>query len=247
LTLIAGIKLPRGILLVSDTRETVDRADIVVSDSKRKIVFVTRGFLIASSGHSNTDHIANILRSSLYNRALNVGLTRDYVRNTTLSLFSKVNEIHQPNHPYGDPVGITIIGEYDQDNDDFNLLCTGGLAGFNEFHVLNTVKDLVLIGATAEIQQNVKARITALLDSLSQDFLHKPGLYKAIAEECQKYFQYETKNYVGVGDRLYCTYLTEMNKTPAHDVYILEKDGTRIPVDMLDSSDYFKELDQTNS
>lgn len=247
MTLIAGIKLPRGILLVSDTRETVDRADTIVSDSRRKIVFVTRGFAVASADHSSTDYVANILRSSLYNRALNVGLKQDYIRNTTLSLFSKVNEIHQPNHPHGDPVGITIIGEYDEDNDDFNLLCTGGFAGYNEFHVLNAVKDIVLIGATAEIMKKVRVRIASLLDLLPPHLLYDPRVYAVIAEECQKFFQAETKNYVGVGDRLYCTYLTEKNKTPAHDVYILEKDGTRIPVDMLDNSTYFKELDQTNS
>lgn len=41
MTLIIGVKLPKCILLVSDTREVDEKTDEIVSDIKRKITIVT--------------------------------------------------------------------------------------------------------------------------------------------------------------------------------------------------------------
>jgi len=41
MTLIVGVRLPKGILLVSDTRETKEYTDEIVSDLKRKITLIT--------------------------------------------------------------------------------------------------------------------------------------------------------------------------------------------------------------
>lgn len=248
MTLIAGVKLPKGVLLVSDTRETIDRTEEIFSESKRKIVTVTRKFFIGGSGHSGTDLAANILRDTLYNKEVNDGLTTDYLRNATLKLFSTVNEIHQPNNLYGEPVGNILVAEYDEDNDEFNLLYIFGGEGFDKFNVLNKTKDVMLIGATHEIQRQVTSDINILLNSaaVTDEVLNHQGLYYTLSIEIQKYFQMATKNYVGVGDRVYCTYLTEINKKPAYHVYILDEDGKEIGVDFNDGSEYFKELSDTS-
>ncbi|RBN40388.1 hypothetical protein DMN50_15440 [Priestia megaterium] len=242
MTLIAGVKLPRGILLVSDTRETIEESGEVLSDRRRKIIVITRKFFLGLSGHEGADLASRILRSALYNKEAKLGLTNDYVRETTLKLFSSVNEVHQPNNLNGEPVGNLLGAEYDQDNDDFNLLYRFGGEGFNEFDVLNNVKDVMLVGATHEIQRQVSFSIKTLLNAVPDHVLNNPAFHVELSREIQRYIKIVTENYTGVGEYMYCTYLCSVDKVPAHNVYLLKPDGTQIRTILSDDSRYFKEL-----
>lgn len=67
MTLIVGVKLPKGILFISDTRSTNPVDNSVISDLTRKITSITRNAYLATAGTENTFLAASILRTTLYN------------------------------------------------------------------------------------------------------------------------------------------------------------------------------------
>ncbi|PFV44149.1 hypothetical protein [Bacillus thuringiensis] len=71
MTLIAGIILPNGILVVSDTRAT-DIEGRILNEYRRKIIEVTPKTLIGTAGIGLTTSVALAKRQNLYNRSENI-------------------------------------------------------------------------------------------------------------------------------------------------------------------------------
>lgn len=218
MTLIIGIKLPKGILLVSDTREVDEKTDEIISDIKRKITIVTPTVFLAGSGSESNFYTSKILRNCLYNTNLRNSTTE--IRENILKIYNQVNQLHKDNHVLGYPVGQLLLAEYDKELKEFNLLHQCGSVGFTEFNVLKKIKDVEVIGSNREVRNIVKQKVNNILASLTESELNHVALYEFIAKECHEIIgNLEIKS---IGDNVYCTFLTEVNDMPASAVFFID-------------------------
>mgnify|MGYP001044647963 CR=1 FL=1 len=237
MTLIAGVKLPKGILLVSDTRETKEFTDEIASDLKRKITLIAPGCYVATSGQESTSLMANILRNCLYNGSVNKSLLGQGKsrRRVILDLYDQVNNVFRLNHKFNEPIGHILVADYNEEDNEFSLLESGGLEGFKSF---NKVERTGLIGASQVIRNNTKERIERLLNQVSEEKLNEEFFFEPLAKDIQRIIQEETRNYVWVGENMYCTYLTVKDTKPACSVFFLRPDGKYKPINPQDNSEF---------
>jgi len=239
LTLIAGVKLPRGILFVSDTRETKEDTGEVVSDWKRKIILIYPGCFLASSGQASTDHIANILRNCLYNSSIDknalsrLGTDRHRIIS---DLYDNVNNLHMMTHKYNEPIGHILIAELEEGTAKLNLFEAGGYTGFRNF---NEIERTELIGSTQTIRSMARAKIENLLNLTTEEKLNDEFIFVPLAKDIQKILQEETRDDLSVGESMYCTYITQRNGKPASCVFFLDPNGEFKQMDEKDNSEFF--------
>ena len=91
--LLIGVKLPRGILLVSDTREVDEKTEEIVSDIKRKITIITPTVFLAGSGSESNFYTAKVLRNCLYNSSSKLSTVN--IRDNILKLYHQVTQLHK--------------------------------------------------------------------------------------------------------------------------------------------------------
>ncbi|WP_226639344.1 Ntn hydrolase family protein [Priestia flexa] len=240
MTLIAGVKLPKGVLLVSDTREILDDTEEIVVDSRRKITNVVRGVFMGTSGHESTSYVANILRNCFYNASANSDFSREYFHQSILKLYETVSDMHFTRRHQNYPIGSIIIAEYVKESSSFNLFHAGGLSGFTSF---DEGERTYVIGSKPQIRNNVKERIEIVLNNTDKDTLNIKNIYINVAKKIQEYFQQEAKDDISVGEKVYCTYVTQLQNQPASDTFILSEDGLYVSVDPQDNNDNIKELE----
>ncbi|AEW55279.1 hypothetical protein CV717_07285 [Bacillus cereus] len=228
MTLIIGVILPNGVLLVSDTRGTSSITGEVDSDFRKKILSVTPYVDIAGSGAESNWHASKILRDCLYNTVfLNPARYSKFeVRNEILKLYNGVNNLYQTNHPNGYPIGELLVAELDQATSTFNLLRRCGLEGFTEFNVLSNVKDVEVIGSSSEVQCKVKKEVRLALENVPQEIIHRKGGYIYIVDLCHEIIKKQQDK--SIGKNIYISYLTrnEKNGMPQHCLLFIKEDGT---------------------
>jgi hypothetical protein len=230
MTLIAGIVLPKGILLVSDTRQSDDKTDEIAGDYARKLTFVAPNCIMGTSGSESSFYTAKILRNCLYNNSL--AITTKDLRSHILDFYSSVNEFSSKTNKIKNyPVGCAILADYDTENDSFTLTSVKNFVNQNYSLTFNKAGDIDLIGASETIQNKTKTHIQAVLQSLTEDQLNAPNAYENIARQCQTIFQQAAKEYVGISDKLYVVYLTTLHNEPASACFLLEEDGSLHDVD----------------
>ncbi|HFK1756489.1 TPA: hypothetical protein ACGXQC_000855 [Bacillus cereus] len=224
MTLIAGIILGNGILMVSDSRETFEDTSDVFSEYRRKITFVTPAVTLGTTGYDSTFHAARILRRSLYNnwRKNTIEDQRKFI----LDFYRHVNLLHLANRTLQNPVGDILVAEYDATQNKYTLLSNDGMDHFKEFTIHNQIRDTVLVGANKNVRDTTKSQIKDILQSLNDTEINCYEAQEYVAKECQKIFKHQASEYPGINDKLYCVYSSTLNGQPAVAVYLIESDGT---------------------
>ncbi|EJS72918.1 hypothetical protein [Bacillus cereus] len=229
MTLIAGIILPNGILMVSDSREQLENTEEVHSEYRRKITLVTPTNILGVSGFDSTFYASQILRKTLFNK--DEKFTPEERRACILDLYKHVNLLHLVERDIPEPVGHILLGELDHKQGKYSLLANHGVDRFEKFTVYNKVKDMVLIGAYSELRDAVKKQIQDMLDNLNEETLNLPYIYEHISIECRKIFKEHSAQYNGINDKLYCVYLSTIEGQPSSAFYFFESDGSDHRID----------------
>lgn len=230
MTLIAGIILPKGILMISDTRQSDEKTDEISDDYSRKITFVSPDCILGTSGSESSFYTAKILRNCLYNNSDT--MTTKERRSHIFNFYNSVNDFCSKTHRIKNyPVGCALLADYDTENNSFTLTSVKNFVNQNYSLTFNKAGDVDLIGASETIQEQTKIKIQAVLQSLSEEQLNHTNAYGYIAGKCQPIFQQAAREYVGISDKLYVVYLTTLNNKPANACYLIEEDGTFHTVD----------------
>ncbi|EOP20071.1 hypothetical protein IIS_06007 [Bacillus cereus VD131] len=225
MTLIIGVVLPKGILLVSDTRSTDEITGEIISDFNKKILSITPSVNLAGSGSESNWYASKILRNCLYNTIFSTPsrYSNLEVRSKILNLYNQVNNLHQTNHPNGDPMGQVLVAEFDKSTSTFNLLHQCGTEGFTTFNVMNNVHDVAVIGSTIEIRNKVKTEVRLALSSLPHSIINHNGGYIAVVDLCHKIIKKQKDK--GIGKNIYCSYLTQKDGMPQNSRLLVKEDG----------------------
>ncbi|EEK50738.1 hypothetical protein FO497_29205 [Bacillus cereus ATCC 10876] len=229
MTLIAGIVLPNGILIASDTRHSIEKTDEIDNDYIRKITIVTPNCILGTSGSESSFYTAKILRNCLYNNAH--ALDNISLRSYILNFYNDVNDFHSKTHINNHPIGSALLANYDDESNSFTLFSVKNYIGLTEPFTHSKVGAIELIGANEKIQDKAKIQIQTVLQSLTEDQLNATNAYENIARQCQTIFQQVAKEHVGISDKLYVVYLTTLHKKPAVACFLLEENGTLHNID----------------
>lgn len=213
MTLIVGIKLPKGILIISDTRETDMRMN-VTSDYKRKIVRIAPTCFLATAGSESTFYAARILRNCLYNSG-----TIESINKNVLVLFKKVNQIYKEINLQ--PVGPIMLAQYDENKEQYKLLSVDPESA-NEYETLVEAFDVISIGGNAVIRHTIETYIRDLMKSLGEN-IHLEGIYDFVTRNVHHFIK-QLSNPT-IGKHLLVAYLTSMNgNTVSANLFIKEND-----------------------
>ncbi|MFJ8521413.1 hypothetical protein [Bacillus cereus] len=229
MTLIAGIILPNGILMISDSRAQIDKTEEVYSEYTRKITMVTPTNILGTSGHEPTFYAAQTLRQTLFKKDSKIEL--DDRRSFILDLYKHINLLHLYKHDFPEPVGHILLGELNLKESKFSLLSNYGSDNFKEFTVYNKIKDIVVIGAYSQLRDTVEKQIQDMLVTISEDELNHKNVYARISIECHKIFKEHAAHYDGINDKLYCVHLSTIENDPSAVFYFLESDGSDHVID----------------
>ncbi|RBN40389.1 hypothetical protein DMN50_15445, partial [Priestia megaterium] len=214
--------------------------DEIASDLKRKITLITPECFVGTSGQESTSLLASILRNCLFNSSLDknpLGHLGEKRHKLIKDLYDQVNNVFMINHRLNEPMGHIMIADCDSEAHEFNLFVTGGYEGFKEF---TKVDRIGVIGASSQIRHNVKTKLEKLLNEVPEEKLNFEYIFEPLAKDVQRIIQNFTTDYVGVGESMYCTYLTLDNNIPASSVFFLKPDGKLKPMDKYDNSEYLK-------
>ncbi|MBZ4222524.1 hypothetical protein LAE98_10475 [Bacillus wiedmannii] len=224
MTLIVGIILPNGILMVSDSRAQIENKEEVQSEYTRKINIITPTNILGSAGFEPTLYTSQILRKTLFLK--NEKLTTEEKQAFILKLYEHVNLLHLFKRDFKEPLGHILLGELNSDEGTYTLLSNYGEDGFKNFKIHNKVKDTVVIGAYSQLRDTVKKQIQDILDTISEENLNRKDIHSTIALECHKIFKEHAAYYDGINDKLYCVHLSTIENDPSAVFYFLESDGS---------------------
>ncbi|WP_264647959.1 Ntn hydrolase family protein [Bacillus thuringiensis] len=220
MTLIVGIILDNGILMMSDSRERLENSFNIKCENKRKITIVTPNMILGTAGSEVTFHTARILRQSLYNNFEN--LTADDCRKSILDLYSHVNLLYSLNHPQKLPIGDILIGEYDNLTNNFSLLSVDEINGFTKFTTHNQKQDVLIIGADDNLRRTAKSQVKKIVNEFTKDSIQTSDTHFYIAKKCQEIYKNLATTYMGINDNLYCVHLSTFNNKVTCSTYFLE-------------------------
>ncbi|MBG0962452.1 hypothetical protein [Bacillus sp. SRB1LM] len=228
MTLIAGIILPNGVLMMSDTLVKQNGEDLF--EYGRKITRITPTTLLASSGTGYIWGTAQALRMALY-------ASEDYmtIADKREIILSKYKQMHEHYLTTDDTriFGHFLIAEYNRTNSTYTLLtnksedprCIDKLTEYNE------IKDIAVNGAIPPITDAVKSNIQELLSTYSSNDLNEPFFHRKISKVCREIFKYYSYQNTSFNDKLHCVYLTTRNGLPYVDNYLCDSDGKCYDVD----------------
>lgn len=229
MTLIAGIVLPKGILMISDTRLSFEKTDEIDTDYKRKLTFVAPNCIMGTAGSESSFYTAKILRNRLFENShvLDTASLRSYI----LDFYNDVNQFSLKTHIDSHPIGSALLADYDAENNSYTLTAIKNYVEDTDLFTYTDTGDIELIGANSTTQQNAKTKIQAVLTDLSEDDLNHTYAYEYIAKQCQGIFQQAAKEFTGISNKLYFIYLTTLNNKPANACYLIEEDRTIHKID----------------
>ncbi|EMN7726846.1 hypothetical protein WB980_000090 [Bacillus cereus] len=229
MTLVAGIILPHGILMVSDSREQIENTEDSNSEYCRKISMITPTNILGIAGFEPSLYTAQILRKTLFLK--NRKLTTENKRAWILKLYQHVNLLHLYGRDIKEPLGHILLGERNLEDGTYKLLSNYGVDGFENFEIHDQVKNTVVIGAYLQLRETVKVQIQNILDTISEDELNRKEVHMTIALECHKIFREHAAHYNGINDKLYCVHLSTLDNDPSAHIYFLESDNSFYPID----------------
>ncbi|MDZ5608578.1 hypothetical protein U2I54_16125 [Bacillus pseudomycoides] len=231
MTLIAGIILPNGILMMSDTR-TLENKIFVHNEDTRKITFVTPTTLLGSSGSETVYHTAQVLRHTLYGKQR---LTKDNIRTITQDLYQRVNLYHLVERDIPEPLGHILLGEFNPTKNEYTLYSNSGEGQelFSKYTEYKQLKDVVLVGSSHAIRETTKQQIQNFLDSIPLD---QEGAPRKIAELCHNIFKQQAAIHHGINRKLYCIHLTTRNGLPIADAFLRDEFGKVYSIDPNEDS-----------
>lgn len=233
MTLIVGVKLPNGILIVSDTRTTTLGDNNLISDFSRKITQITNNAFLATAGTESTFLAARILRTFLFNAKPNTYNLTDII----LELYRSINNLNMGVNHY--PIGPIMLAEYNELNNEFSLQTVDpNENNFEQFILYNDIGNVAAIGANPVIRHNACIWIGQLLEKYG-DQLDHPQVYESVAKNIQKvvfhYFENPT-----ISKNVYVTYLSQINNKPASATFFLDENGKLLKPKPEDDTDQIK-------
>ncbi|PLS07633.1 hypothetical protein [Bacillus halotolerans] len=228
MTLIVGVILPTGILLVSDTRETEGGTLRVVSDMTKKISFLTPDILIGLAGTESNWFVSQILRDTIYNKSSS--LSREVVINEVLSFYQNVNTMRR--RIKQDTLGPIMISEF-TDNNSFTIKTLDSDNDYNKITTFTQIGNIATIGSSYTVRQAVQNTLKDELDRTDDKDLSTHNFHKYLAGICKKIFIQVNKMYdPTVGSDLYCVYLSSINSIAANECFFIGNEI--VAVDYLD-------------
>ena len=225
MTLIVGVKLPKGVLFVSDTRETGETTGEIITEYKRKITIVTPSTFLATSGSESNFYAAKILRNCLYNTASNY--TQQQINNYILGVYQNLNNVHKQTHIYKHPIGSILLADYDKSKNTFDLKGLNAELSSSFIEEELQSNSIIAIGSNKEIRINIIGWVDNLIKKYS-GYLDRDVVYEAISKEVHQYFK--SLDIQSIGKNVYVTYLSEINGNPASAIYYIYEDGTLVTV-----------------
>jgi len=228
--------MPKGVLMISDTRQMFEFTNDISTDRARKITCINRNIFLGGAGSESNWHTAQILRNSLYNVTSNI--TGSNAISHILKIYRAVNQLHMQHHVNRDPVGEILISEYLPKHNKFNLHHNNGLNNFTSIKTLKEIKDVEVIGLNKQTQDHMKEIIKKELDKVSADDFNRNTFYLNLAEYCHLVFKASGLSSISKG--VYCVYLSSLNGQPASDTFFIDEDGTYHKTSPLDSDKEIK-------
>ncbi|MCU5138273.1 hypothetical protein OCA06_00395 [Bacillus cereus] len=216
MTLIAGIILPNGILVVSDTRAT-DIEGRILNEYRRKIIEVTPKTLIGTAGIGLTTSVALAKRQNLYNRSENI--TTNEIRKEIIEQYYDLYYHHRATN---EPFGSFLVADYDGPSNTYTILLLDNdtpLPFENSF-------DTVLIGSSQLIRDYAKNAIQDSLKLFTTEEIYNPAFYIKFSQHVQNIFKHFSNTDHTINGKLHCEYLTVHNNQPTIMRYLLETDGS---------------------
>ncbi|GCF71771.1 hypothetical protein BC2903_55900 [Bacillus cereus] len=229
MTLIAGIILPKGILMISDTRLSDESTGEIDTDYQRKLTSVAPNCIMGTAGSESSFYTAKILRDRLYKNSHVMDTTS--LRSYILDFYNDVNQFSLKTHIDRHPIGSTLLADYDVENNSYTLTARKYYVDDTDLFTYTDTGDIELIGANLTIQQNAKTKIQALLSDLTVEEWNHTDLFEYIAKQCQSIFQQAAKESVGISNKLYVIYLSTLQNEPATACFLLEEDGSLHDID----------------
>ncbi|PHI49675.1 hypothetical protein B9T64_06745 [Bacillus halotolerans] len=226
MSLLMGIVLPKGVLIVSDTRTVGASSLEILSDMSKKITYITKNVVLGGAGSETNWYTAQILRDSLYNQSEK--FTREQTLAQILGLYCSVNKIRKSI----DPVGSILVAEYDEADNVFRLHCNDGLNNYTSFETLNEVKDIAIIGSNNKVRNHVKQLLKNEIDKCDPLILQQEKFYELLSLYCKKL--YKVLRDETIGENLYCVYITSIDNKAASATYFIGKDDVLKNVDSTD-------------
>ncbi|UOX98413.1 hypothetical protein MWG54_12705 [Bacillus cereus] len=221
MTLIAGIILPNGILVVSDTRAT-DIEGRILNEYRRKIIEVTPKTLIGTAGIGLTTSVALAKRQNLYNRSENI--TTNEIRKEIIEQYYDLYYHHRETNK---PFGSFLVADYDGPSNTYTILLLDSdkpLPFENPF-------DTVLIGSSQLIRDYAKNAIQDSLKLFTTEEIYNPTFYIKFSQHVQNIFKHFSNMDHTINGKLHCEYLAVHNNQPTIIRYLLETDGSIHKID----------------
>lgn len=240
MTLIAGIILPKGILMVSDTREMLHGTEIG-NELVRKITRVTPGTILGTAGTGYSIATAKSLRKKLLDK---VPTTPTSIRKDILDEYKNQNKLFRKEYPNLGPMAYILLGEYNAISKTYTLLENTGEDDslFDEIVVHNQLKDTAVIGSSLQLRTYVKGNIKTFLDSYSLDQMKEETFFPTLFITLKRIFAgyAEQDSVKDINDKLYCAYLSTSNNEPIVTTFLIDSDEEIYPVDGEQESEYIQ-------
>ncbi|PHD18274.1 hypothetical protein COF37_26050 [Bacillus wiedmannii] len=240
MTLIAGIILPKGILMVSDTREMRDGIHIA-NELARKITLITPGTIIGTAGTGFSVDTAISLRKNLSDK---VPTTPTSIREAILDEYKNKNKYVRARFPHLGPMAYILLGEYDDTTKTYTLLENTGKGDslFDEIKIYNQLKDTVVIGSSLQLRTAVKNKIKSLLNTRSPEQMNEDTFFMELSHVLKGLFKKyaDQEGVKDVNDKLYCAYLTTTNNHPIVYTYFFDSNKEYYPIDREQDGEYIQ-------
>ncbi|MGH0542141.1 hypothetical protein ACQVPW_11355 [Bacillus cereus] len=230
MTLIAGIVLPNGILIMSDTL-VMENGENIYTEYGLKINRVTPTTLIGTSGTEYLFYFILALKQALYDNVVHT--TQSDIRAIILSKYKMIHEDFLTKDDLR-IFGHFLVAEYDQTSETYTLISNSNEnpRHFYEKRECSKFKNVEVIGAIWPLANYVKSHISEKLETYAPNIIEDPLFHKNFSRECNKIFKAYSNEYpqYNFNDKLYCVYLTTQNKQPHVEDYLWD-DGNYFEVD----------------
>ncbi|MCF6412042.1 hypothetical protein [Pseudalkalibacillus salsuginis] len=225
--------MPKGVLIISDTRET-DLKGNITSDQKRKIVNIAPFCYLATAGSESTFYAARILRNCLYNKS-----SIESINKNVLELYKKVNGIYKEVNYH--PVGPIMLAQYNNSSEKFKLFHIDPQV--NDYECLTEATYLTSIGANPFIRQNIETKIKKLIAGLNKN-INSDSIHEIIAKNVHHY--YKRLSIPTIGKNIFVVYLTTNGGKPASANFFVNQQDQLFNIDKSQNSEFITFKNKSN-
>ncbi|PKJ54694.1 hypothetical protein [Bacillus sp. SN10] len=236
MTLIAGIILPKGILMVSDTREMLYGTQIG-NELVRKITRVTPGTILGTAGTGYSIAIAKSLRKKLFDK---VPTTPTSIRKDILDEYKNQNKSVRKENPNLGPMAYILLGEYNDTSKTYTLLKNIGEDDslFDDIEIYDQLKDTAVIGSSLDVRTFLKEDINEILANFLDQELEDAEFFMELSAILKITFEHYANQIPDINDKLYCAYLTTSKNEPVVHTYLINSNRIPCKVDGEQESEF---------